>query len=151
MQAMMDMPARGAPRVISAGEAFVADLVERLGEKALLVQERRGEDGRARLLAVVDADVETLAAEAARAAGDDAVAVEIIGLDAWRVLRRLAAAGLLQFTQQARELYRSAALPMEPPAAEAPDGRGAEAIAEADRAPWPVHVRAHGAPAALSS
>lgn len=66
MQAMMDIPARGALRVISAEEAFVADLVERLGERALLVQERRGEDGRARLLVVLNTDAETLATEAAR-------------------------------------------------------------------------------------
>ena len=134
MQAMMDMPARGAPRVISAQEGFVADLIERLGDKALLVEERRGDDGRARLLIVLDADAETLAVEAARAAGDDAVTVEIVGLGAWRAMRRLAAMGLLQFTHEARELYRSAALLSEPLAAKAPDERGAEAIAEADRA-----------------
>jgi superfamily II DNA or RNA helicase len=155
MQAMMDRPARGAPRVISAQEGFVADLVERLGEKALLVQERRGDDGRTRLLAVLDADAETLAAEAARAAGDDAVAVEIVGLDAWRAMRRLVSAGLLQFTHEARELYRSTALPSEPLATKAPDERGAEAIAEADRALRMAKTMADGgfpeeAPALLS-
>ncbi len=134
MQAMMDLPARGAPRVISAEEGFVADLVRRLEEKALMVEERRGHDGHARLLVVLDADAETLAAEAARAAGDAAVAAEIVGLDTWRSMRRLAATGLLKFTHEARELYRSAALPSEPPASKAPDECRVEAIAEADRA-----------------
>jgi hypothetical protein len=134
MQAMMDMPARGAPRVISAGDAFAADIVERLGEKALLVQERRGDDGRTRLLAVLDADAETLATEAARAEADGADEVDFVDLRTWQAMRRLAAAGLLQFTHEARELYRSAVLPSEPPASKGPDGRGAEAITEADRA-----------------
>jgi len=40
----------------------------------------------------------------------------------------------LKFTHEARELYRSAALPSEPPASKAPGERGAEAIAAADRA-----------------
>ena len=100
MQAMMDLPARGAPRVISAE----LHLVRRLEEGALMVEECRGHDGHARLLVVLDADAETLAAEAARAAGDAAVAAEIVGLDTWRSMRRSAATGLLKFTHEAREL-----------------------------------------------
>jgi hypothetical protein len=130
--------------VISAEEGFVADLVRRLEEKALMVEERRGHDGHARLLVVLDADAETLAAEAARAAGDAAVAAEIVGIDTWRSMRRLAATGLLKFTHEARELYRSAALPSEPPASKAPGERGAEAIAEADRALRMAKILADG-------
>jgi hypothetical protein len=132
MQAMMDIPARGAPRVISAEEAFVADLVERLGEKALLVQERRGEDGRARLLVVLNTDAETLATEAARAAA--AGAIEFVDLGAWQCMRRLAGSGLLQFTDEARELYRSLALPGEVGVAKDSDRCGTTAIAGASRA-----------------
>ncbi len=111
MQAMMAGPARGGPRVISPQDEFVADIVQRLGEKALLVEERRSDDGGARLLVVLDVDAETLATEAARVAANGAVAVEIMDLHAWRAMRRLAAMGLLQFTREARELYRSVALP----------------------------------------
>ena len=148
MQAMMAGPARGGPRVISPQDEFVADLVERLGEKALLVEERRTDDGGARLLVVLDVDAETLAAEAARAAANGAVAAEIVDLHAWQAMRRLAAMGLLQFKREARELYRSVALPADaltgdrasgrtPVASDelwAPDGRGTQAMAEADRA-----------------
>jgi len=74
-----------------------------------MVEERRGHDGHARLLVVFDADAETLAAEVTRAVGDAAVAAEIVGLDTWRSMRRLAATGLSKFTHEARELYRSAA------------------------------------------
>jgi hypothetical protein len=139
MQAMMATPAHGAPRMISAGEEFVGDLLFRLGEKALFVEERRGADDGVRLFVVLDADGETLAAEAARAAADRAVTVEIVDLHAWRAMGRLAAAGLLQFTDGGRELYRSPVLPMESlatesPTAGAPERRGAQAVAEADRA-----------------
>jgi len=89
MQAMMDLPTRGVPRVICAGEAFITELVERLGEKALLVEERRSEDGQMRLLAVLDADIETLSAEAARAEADGAGAVEFVDLRTWRAMQRL--------------------------------------------------------------
>ncbi len=135
IQAMMDAPARGGPRVMSPQDAFVADLGQRFGEKALLIEERRGDDGDARLLVVLDVDDETQAAESARAAANVAVAVDILDLAAWKSVRRLAASGLLQFTQASRELCRSPALPSEPTVATAAlDGRGARAMAEADRA-----------------
>jgi hypothetical protein len=72
MQAVMSEPSRGGPRIASAQEAFVGDLVERLDEKALLVEERRGADGRPHLLVVLDMGAEGSAAEAARAATADA-------------------------------------------------------------------------------
>ena len=133
MQAMMDLPARGAPRVVSPQEAFVADLVGRLGDKALLVEERQSGDGGACLLVVLDAPASALAAEAARAAGQGAIAVEILDLATWRTMRRLAATGLLQFTHEAKQLHRSAALALEAPVATFA-GRGAQAMAQADRA-----------------
>ncbi|ATQ67847.1 ATP-dependent helicase [Methylosinus trichosporium OB3b] len=134
MQAMMGEPARGGPRMASAQDAFVGDLVERLGEKALLVEERRGADGRPHLLVVLDTDDEGLAAEAARAAEADAFTAEFVDAAAWRAMRRLAAAGLLQFAFEARELHRARGLPAESPVAASAGPREAEAMAEADRA-----------------
>ena len=130
----MARPARGGPRVTSPQDEFVADLVQRLAEKALLVEERRSDDGGVRLLVVLDVDAETLATEAARAAANGAVAVEIVDLHAWQAMRRLAAMGLLQFTREVRELYRSVGLPADAPTDKVPDGRGTQAMAEADRA-----------------
>lgn len=75
-----------------------------------------------------------VAAEAERAAGDDASAVDFVDLQTWQAMRRLAAMGLLQFTDEAHELYRSPVMPLEAPVAKDPDWRGATAIAEADRA-----------------
>ena len=132
MSAMMNAPAR-EPRIVSAEEEFVADLCERHGEKVLLVEARRGDDGSLRLFAVLDADEVTLAAETVRTAGG-APAVEFVDLHAWRAMRRLAAAGMLHFTRESRELYRSPALPPEFRARKPDEARGAQAILEADRA-----------------
>ncbi|WP_457798061.1 hypothetical protein [Methylocystis sp. S23] len=134
MQAMMGERPRGGPRMVSAQEAFVGDLVDRLGERALLVEERRGADGRPHLLIVVDADGDGLAAEPARAAAADAFTAEFVGVAAWRAMRRLAGAGLLQFSFEARELYRAPGLAADSPAAAGAAPREADAIAEADRA-----------------
>lgn len=133
MQAVMGEPSHRGPRMTSAQEAFVGELVERLGEKALLVEERRGADGRPHMLVVLDAGDEGLAAEAARAAEADAFTVEFVDLAAWRAMRRLAAAGLLQFSFEAQELHRARGLPAKSPVAASAAPRGAEAIAEADR------------------
>lgn len=134
MQAVMGEPSRGGPRLASAQEAFVGELVERLGEKALLVEERRGADGRPHMLVVLDAGNEELAAEAARAAEADAFTAEFVDAAAWRAMRRLAAAGLLQFAFEARELHRARGLPAESPVAASAGPREADAMAEADRA-----------------
>jgi hypothetical protein len=132
MAAMMNAPAR-APRIVSAEEEFVADLCERHGDKVLLVEARRGDEGNLRLFTVLDADEATLAAETARTAGG-ALAVEFVDLPAWRAMGRLAAAGMLHFTRGSQELYRSPALPLEPRAREPDEARGAQAIHDADRA-----------------
>jgi superfamily II DNA or RNA helicase len=66
MQAMMDEPKRLAPRVLSPEEAFVADLVARLGDKVLSVESRKGAAGRQNLLVVLDLDTPALAAEIER-------------------------------------------------------------------------------------
>ena len=113
---------------------LVGDLLQRLGERLLLVEQRRNPDGSARLLVVLDADSETLAHETKRAAANGAHAAEFLDLREWRTMWRLASTGLLQFTHEAQELYRSRALPAETSAAETHVRRGADAIADADRA-----------------
>ena len=49
-------------------------------------------------------------------------------------MRRLAAAGMLHFTRESQELYRSPALPLETRAREPDEARSAQAILDADRA-----------------
>ncbi len=131
MQAMMAEPKRSAPRVVSAEEAFVADLVRRLGDSALLIEARKGADGRTSLMAVLDLDAHALAAEIERVAGG--LDVEFVDKAAWLTMRRLAAAGLLSFTHEARPLHRSPALAPESPEPKPDDARGAAAMADADR------------------
>jgi hypothetical protein len=124
--------------VLSPEEAFVADLTERHGEALLHLEARPGRDGRQTLLAVLDADARVLAAESARCAALAEIAVEVMDKDTWLAMRRLAARGLISFTEEARTLHRSPALADD--AAEedgglAAAGSGAaEAIARADRA-----------------
>jgi len=74
------------------------------------------------------------AAEAARAASCDSFAVEFMDVASWRAMRRLAAAGLLQFAVEALELHHASALPTDSLVAPSPAPDGAEAIEEADRA-----------------
>ena len=131
---MMDAPARGGPSRDFA-TSRIRRRSQKFAEKALLIEERRNNGGDARLLVILEVDGETLAIEAAHSAANGAIAVDILDPAAWKAMRRLAASGLLHFTQASRELYRSAALPSEPAAAKAaPDGRGSQAVAEADRA-----------------
>jgi superfamily II DNA or RNA helicase len=131
MQAMMAEPIRSAPRVLSAEEALVEDLVRRLGDKALLIEARVGADGRASLLAVLDLGQDALAAEIERGAGG--LDVQYVDKATWLTMRRLAAAGLLRFTPEARPLHRSPALAPESSEAKPAEDRGLAAMAEADR------------------
>lgn len=54
---------RAAPRVLSAGEAFVDDLVRRLGEKALRVEAPSSAMGQGSVLAGLDLDAQALGVE----------------------------------------------------------------------------------------
>ena len=131
MQAMMAEPQSSAPRVLSPEEAFVADLVHRLGENALLVEGREDADGRLSLLAVLDLDRNAIAAEIER--GSTGIEVEFVDRAAWLTMRRLAASGMLRFTHEGRLLHRSPALPPESTEPKASDRPGAAAMADADR------------------
>src|SRR4029079_16616215 len=85
MQAMTQMEANAAPRILSPEEPFAEDLRRRHGERALLIEARTGGEGRVRLLAVLDLDSEALAAEAKRyeARHEVGPAVEVIDRLSW--------------------------------------------------------------------
>ena len=97
MQALMG--ARGgaepatAPTAAPTGALIAADLCQRHGERALLIEARQGSDGRLRLLAVLDVDHGSLASEVRRlaAAVEGAPTVDVIDRATWNVLQRLQA------------------------------------------------------------
>jgi superfamily II DNA/RNA helicase len=108
MQALMQTTS--VPRIVSAEEALAEELRHRHGERALLIEARTASDGRMRVLAVLDVDGETLAAEARRheARGDAAPTVEVIDKATWLTMRRLAAGGLITMAEsQARVFHQS--------------------------------------------
>jgi hypothetical protein len=144
MQAMMAASPRSAPRVLPPEEILVADLVERHGDKVLLAEARHGIDGRPKLLVVFDLDPPTLAAETARLASADAVAVDAIDRATWLAMQRFAASGLLQFTHESRLLHRSTTLTEQSADSPAPDGRSGPLMAEAQRALRMAKVLASG-------
>ena len=130
----------GAPRL--AEEAFVADLVGRLGDAALLIEARADDAGGHSLLAVLDLEPDGIASERARGAG--ALPIEFVDKATWLSMRRLAAAGLLRFAHDARVLHRSAALPAEAAPPPADDERALGAMVEADRSLRMARVLAAG-------
>jgi hypothetical protein len=105
------------------------DLAARLGDRLLLLEARRGEDGRERLLAVIDGDIDEARRERTRleAAMPEGSPPEIEVLDhaTYATIDRLVAAGLVRMTNEGRhELVRSPRL-----AAAAAD-RGTERMRE---------------------
>jgi hypothetical protein len=114
MQAMMQAAEQAAPRIVTADEAIAEELRKRHGERALLIEARRGADGRLRVLAVLDLDADDLAAEARRAAerkDESAPAVEVIDRATWLAMRRLESTGMLKLAEGSiRILHRSAEL-----------------------------------------
>ena len=147
MQSMMAAADRVAPRVLSAEESIAEDLQRRHGERALLVEAQTGSDGRVRLLAVLDLDGATHAAEMKRleAHGADGPAVEIVDRATWLTMRRLEASGMITLAQgQSRVLYQApgfaapAGLPAEL------EARTAELRAQAERSLRMARVLAAG-------
>src|SRR5271166_2025402 len=108
MQALMQ--SRAAPRIVSPEEALAEELRQRHGERALLIEARTGADGRIRILAVLDLDGDTLAAEAKRqevrrSGGPE---VELIDRTTWLAMRRLAAGGMITLVEgHSRVLHQS--------------------------------------------
>jgi superfamily II DNA or RNA helicase len=114
VQAIMQAAEAAAPHIVPADEAIAADLTNRHGERALLVEAREGGDGRVRMLAVLDVDGGALAAETARQATRDGggPTIELIDRATWLAIERLQASGMLQSAQgPVRVLHRAPELP----------------------------------------
>lgn len=103
MQAMLGVGGAAPIKTLSPEEALVEDLKARHGEHLARVETRAG-----RVIAVLDGEEGLIASERERlsAREENALPVEIVGCAAWETMRRLAEAGLLQFTAaETRVLY----------------------------------------------
>jgi hypothetical protein len=80
---------------------------------------------------VLDLDQEALSAERGRVVGGPPV--EFVDKSSWLAMRRLAEAGLLRFTHEAKTLHRSATLPAENALAQPGDAKAAAAMVAAER------------------
>ncbi len=145
MAAMMGAPAPQPARARPPEEIVVADLLDRHGDRLLLAEARGGgADARPKLMVVLDLAPPALAAETARLAAVESVAVDVVDRAMWLAMQRLAASGLLQFAHQSRLLHR-ASTPADPAdGAPVPDHRAAELMAEAQRALRMAKVLAAG-------
>ena len=147
MQAMMQAAEQAAPRIVTADEAIAEELRKRHGERALLVEARRGGDGRLRVLAVLDLDVDDLAAEARRLSerkDEAAPAIEVVDRATWLAMRRLETAGMLRLAEGSiRVLHRAAEL-AEDRAASDQAARIADLQREAERSLRMARVLAAG-------
>lgn len=72
----------------------------------IMIEAREGSNAQ-RLMAVLDLDSPSMAAERERLSAETAVAVEVIDTETWLEIRRLAAAGILQFVHESRTLHRA--------------------------------------------
>jgi superfamily II DNA or RNA helicase len=145
MQAMMEAAERvAAPRLLSPDEVLAEDLRHRHGDRVLLVEARPGQDGRLRLLAVLDLEREALDAEGQRlAAREEGPPVELIDRATYMAMRRLAATGMVRLADgPVRLLHRAP----EFEAAETvdPQARSAELRGQAERSLRMAKVLAAG-------
>lgn len=141
MEAVLAASPRAAPRMVDPEEGFALDLVQRHGDKVLLVEARQGADGLPSLLVVLDLNHEAFATERERVPAG--MAVEFVDRTTWLAMQRLAATGLLAFTRAPRVLHRSAVLADDAVNA-APDTRAVEAMRQADKALGMAKVLAGG-------
>jgi hypothetical protein len=105
--------AAAAPQSMTPEEVVAEDMKRRHGERALLIEARQGQDGRTRLLAVLDCDRAEAAAETRQfsSADDKATTMDVIDRHTWQVLKRLQTSGLIQFSGATQHvLHRSAEL-----------------------------------------
>jgi len=144
MQAMMAISTRPSSRIVPPEEALAADLIQRHGERVMLVETRLGNGGELRLMAVLDLDQPAIAAERARLPAAGSVAVDLIDRATWFAMQRLAATGLLQFTHESRVLHRSAGLGEGAVEAPLARERAVELATEAERALRMARVLAAG-------
>ena len=125
MQAMMQAADAVAPTIVAADEAVAEDLLRRHGERTLFIESRQGNDGRLHLLAVIDLDRETLAAESKRLAErreSGAPEIELLDRTTWLAMKRLEASGIIKLGEgggrvlhRAPELVEVVQTPGEPP------------------------------------
>ena len=142
MRAVLAASTPPAPAMVDPEEAFVVDLVQRHGDKVLLVEARQGADGAPNLLVVLDLDQELLTTEIERA--PQGIVVEFVDCDTWRAMQRLAAGGLLQFLSAPRVLHRHMASGEERPPAASPNPRAGEVMKQADKALGMARVLGNG-------
>ena len=102
MQQMME-GREGRSRPVLSSEEVAAELVQRHGERAILIEARRDVSGAQRIVAVLDLDAPSITAERERLS--PGLAIEIIDHTSWLAVQQLAAAGVLQFTHEARTLH----------------------------------------------
>ena len=147
MQALMHVAEVVPERVISPEEALTDDLVRQHGRRALLVEARQSDNGRASILAVLDLDRAGLVAETRRLAERhaDAPGVEVIDRATWLVLQRLQASGMLNFVGgAARVLHQAPMQSAGDEAARLAAARAAGLRSQADRALRKAQVLATG-------
>ena len=106
MQAMLGQE-KGAPlTILSPEEVLANDLKTRHGERLLYAEMRGG-----RMIAVLDGDAALIAAERVRLGQREqagALPVEVIDSSTWETMRRLAAAGILHFADDAARVVHQA-------------------------------------------
>jgi hypothetical protein len=148
MQAMMQAAEAVAPTIVAADESVAEDLLRRHRERALLIESRQGNDGRLRVLAVIDLDREALAAEAKRLSSGretGAPEVELIDRMSWLTMRRLESAGLIKLSEgTSRVLHRAPELAGAAHGPSAPPNRVAELCRLAERSLQMAKVLAAG-------
>jgi hypothetical protein len=115
LKAMMGdakVPAATAPPPAPA-ERLRDELLDRHGDRLLLVERRRDAGGRDSILAVLAGDGATAAREQDRLRrenGDAAPRIEVVDRAAFEAIGRLVAAGLIAFVGEPQSLHRSPAL-----------------------------------------
>jgi superfamily II DNA or RNA helicase len=147
MRAMMEAAEAVTPRIVAPDEALCEELKQRHGERALLIEARRRNDGSLGVLAVLDIDPEALAAETARissAAGPAGLAVEVIDRATWLTMRRLQSSGIVALVEgPGRVLHREPGFADLEQAATGP-GRAGELARDAERTLRMAQVLAAG-------
>jgi hypothetical protein len=129
MRAMMG--AQAPAPALSPEEAIADELRRRHGERTLLIEARTGSDGRIQVLAVLDLAAEAVAAEVKRhePSRDAGPFIEVLDRSTWLVMRRLAASGMIRFSEaNPRILHQSPDFSHSSIAA-APSARGEQAAA----------------------
>ena len=134
LEGLMAEPPKPAALLLPPEQQFVADLAGRHGDRLVRVDERRDGDGRIRLLVVLDGDAATIAREATRLEAELPFTADFIDTATDAAMRRLAAAGVVQFGVEAKVLHAQKR-ETEPPRSPRRDGQRIETLmAQARRA-----------------